>query len=203
MTDHAYPALAAAALAAIAAGLALQASDHPDAASLVWTAVAHRRRGDRLDDVPVDAVMPGDVVVVRSGDIVPADGIVASASAIVDESTLTGESLPATYGRGSVVRSGIANAAAPFDLRATRPAAQSAYAALVRLVEAARGDRAPFARLADRYAALLLPVTLLVAGGAWAIRADAHRAPAVVVVALVQEGIDVAVILNTLRALRG
>jgi heavy metal translocating P-type ATPase len=145
--------------------------------------VAHRRRADRLQDVEVDEVAPGDVLVVRAGEVVPADGLVASDVAVLDEAALTGEPLPVTYARGASVRSGAANAGAPFDLRAVRPAAESAYAALVALVERAQADRAPFTRLADRYAALLLPVTLLVAGAAWAASGDAVRALAVVVVA--------------------
>jgi heavy metal translocating P-type ATPase len=108
---------------------------------------------------------------------------VLSAAAVVDEAALTGESLPATYARGEPLRSGTANAGAPFDVRVLRPAAASAYAALVRLVEQAQADRAPFTRMADRYAALLLPVTLVLAGGAWALSGDAERALAVVVVA--------------------
>ncbi|QEC49827.1 heavy metal translocating P-type ATPase [Baekduia soli] len=146
-------------------------------------AVAHRRTGDRLEEVPVDALQIGDVVVVRTGEIVAVDGILVSHAAVLDESALTGESLPATIAQGGMVRSGTANAGSPFDLRASRPAAASAYAAIVRLVRDAQADRAPFVRLADRYAALLLPVTLLAAGGAWALSGDAHRALAVIVVA--------------------
>jgi heavy metal translocating P-type ATPase len=145
--------------------------------------VAQRRRGDDVDQVPVAAIVPGDVLVVRQGEVVPVDGTVVSNAAVVDEAALTGESLPATYAMGEPLRSGVANAGAPFDLRALRPAAQSAYAALVRLVEQAQADRAPFTRMADRYAALLLPLTLVLAGAAWALSGDPERALAVVVVA--------------------
>ena len=79
--------------------------------------------------------------------------------------------------------SGSANAGGPFDVRADRPAAESAYAALVRLVEQAQTQRAPLVRLADRYAGIFLPVTMLVAGLAWALSGDPERALAVVVVA--------------------
>jgi heavy metal translocating P-type ATPase len=144
---------------------------------------AHRRDGDALEAVPVSAVVPGDVVVVLQGEVVPVDGTVLSAAAVVDEAALTGEPLPVTYARGDAVRSGIANAGTPFDVQALRPAEQSAYAALVRLVEHAQADRAPFTRMADRYAALLLPVTLVLAGGAWALSGDPVRGLAVVVVA--------------------
>src|SRR3954465_9175320 len=81
------------------------------------------------------------------------------------------------------VMSGTANAVPPFDVCADRPAAESAYAALRRLVEQAQSQRAPPARMADRPAGIFLPVTLVVAGLAWAVSADPVRALAVVVVA--------------------
>ena len=101
----------------------------------------------------------------------------------MDTSTLSGEPLPVTIAKGMPVLSGTANAGAPFEVRADRPAAESAYAALVRLVEQAQTQRAPFVRMADRYAGFFLPATLLVAGLAWALSGDPVRALAVVVVA--------------------
>ena len=145
--------------------------------------VALIRRGDELRELPVDEVEVGDRVLVRAGGVVPVDGMVESAEAILDESALTGEPLPITVRRGGPVRSGTANSGAAFELRAIRPAAESAYAALVRLVEHAERERAPFVRLADRYAAIFLPVTAAVAGIAWATSGDAVRALAVFVVA--------------------
>jgi heavy metal translocating P-type ATPase len=146
-------------------------------------AVATRRRGAALEVVGVDDVIAGDVLVVRTGEVVAVDGVVEGDAAIVDEAALTGESLPVRRMAGRPVRSGAVNAGAPFDLRAVRPAAESSYAALVRLVEQAQRDRAPFTRLADRYAALLLPVTLATGAAAWAVSGDPVRALAVVVVA--------------------
>ena len=145
--------------------------------------IAHRRTATGVEEVSVDGVAPGDVVVVRAGEVVPVDGVVTSSRATVDESALTGEPLPVARAAGAPVRSGTANAAEAFELRATRRAAESAYAELVRLVEAAEADHAPFVRMADRYAAFLLPVTLLLAGVAWAGSGDAVRALAVLVVA--------------------
>ena len=144
---------------------------------------AHRRTDAHVEEVPVDAVLPGDVVIVRAGEVIPVDGVVASQRATIDESVLTGEPLPVTRVPGAPVRSGAANAGEAFDLRATRPASESAYAALVRLVRAAQAQRAPFVRMADRYAAFLLPVTVALAGAAWALSGDAVRALAVLVVA--------------------
>ena len=103
--------------------------------------------------------------------------------AVLDVSTLTGESLPVTSGAGTTVSSGSSNAGEAFDLRAVRTAADSAYSGIVRLVREAARERAPFVRLADRYAALLLPVTLVVAAAAWALSGDPVRALAVLVVA--------------------
>jgi heavy metal translocating P-type ATPase len=145
--------------------------------------VALLRAGDALLEVPVDQVEAGDVVLVRTGEVVPVDGTVTSPEAVVDTSTLSGEPLPETIANGAAVRSGSANAGAPFDVRADRPSRDSAYAALVRLVEQAEAQRAPLVRIADRYAGWFLPATLLVAGLAWALSGDPVRALAVVVVA--------------------
>lgn len=145
--------------------------------------VAQLRVGGGLREVPVEQVEVGDVIVVRTGEVVPVDGSVVSAEAVLDTSALSGEPLPETVSRGMSVLSGSANAGAPFDVRADRPATQSAYAALVRLVEQAQSQRAPLVRLADRYAGFFLPATLAVAGLAWAVSSDPVRALAVVVVA--------------------
>ncbi len=144
---------------------------------------AQVRRDGRLEEVPVEAVRTGDVVLVRTGEIVPVDGTVQGGEAVVDTSALTGEPLPVTLTAGMPVLSGSANAGAPFDVRADRPASESAYAALVRLVRQAETERAPFMRMADRYAGIFLPLTLAIAGIAWAASGDPVRALAVVVVA--------------------
>ena len=113
----------------------------------------------------------------------PVDGTVLSEEAVIDTSALTGEPLPVTLAHGMEVLSGTSNAGSPFEVRAERPAADSAYAALVRLVEHAETERAPLVRLADRYAGFFLPATLVIAGLAWALSGDPVRALAVVVVA--------------------
>jgi heavy metal translocating P-type ATPase len=145
--------------------------------------IAHRHRNGGVEQVTVEELRIGDVVVVRAGELVPADGVVEGTGAVVDESALTGEPLPVTLPAGSPVRSGTTNAGNAFDARVTRSAEDSAYAAIVRLVAAAQADRARFTRLADRYAAYFLPFTLVLAGIAWAASADPTRALAVLVVA--------------------
>ncbi len=144
---------------------------------------ARRVRGDTIEVVPVEELAVGDVVIVPAGEVVPVDGVVQSAGAVLDESALTGEALPVSHPHGSPVRSGTANAGDAFELRATRPASESAYAALVRLVRQAETQKAPFVRLADRYAVYFLPITLVTAGAAWALSGDPVRALAVLVVA--------------------
>jgi len=141
------------------------------------------RRDDEVVEVPVEEVLVAEVVLVRAGEVVPVDGMVMSEEAIVDESALTGEPLPVTVHRGGSVRSGTAATGSAFELRALRPAAESAYAGLVRLVERAEEERAPFVRIADRYALFFLPATMVVAAIAWAVSGDAVRALAVFVVA--------------------
>lgn len=145
--------------------------------------IAHRHAGGAVEEVAVEELQPADVVVVRAGEVVPADGTVVRGEAVIDESALTGEPLPVTIAAGADVRSGTANAGDAFDLRVTRPAAESAYAAIVRLVREAESDRSRFTRLADRYAAFFLPFSLAVAGIAWLATGDAKRGLAVMVVA--------------------
>ncbi|MBK5230505.1 MAG: heavy metal translocating P-type ATPase [Thermoleophilia bacterium] len=145
--------------------------------------IAHRYDADRIIEVAVESIDVGERIVVRSGEVVPVDGLLESDSATLDESALTGESLPVDHRRGGQIRSGTSNGGDAFDMRATRTAENSAYSSLVRLVRQAEENRAPFVRMADRYAAFLLPFTLLVGGGAWAVSGDSIRFLAVLVVA--------------------
>ncbi|GIU95860.1 MAG: hypothetical protein KatS3mg012_2317 [Gaiellaceae bacterium] len=146
--------------------------------------IAHRREGERIVEVPVDALEVGDVVVVRAGEVVPVDGVVADEhEAVVDTSALTGEPLPVVVHPGGEVLSGTANAGEAFELVVRRTAPESAYAGVVKLVREAQEQRAPFVRMADRYAVVFLPVTAAIAGLAWALSGDPVRALAVFVVA--------------------
>ena len=145
--------------------------------------IAHRYVDGTIVEIGVDDLLPGDIVSVRAGEVVPADGVVVGREAILDESALTGEALPVTVGPYGRVRSGTANAGNAFDLRVAATAADSAYAAIVRLVQAAEADRADFTRLADRYAAYFLPFSLAVAVIAWVASGDSTRGLAVMVVA--------------------
>jgi heavy metal translocating P-type ATPase len=143
---------------------------------------ARRYRGTSLETVPITEIAPGDLLMVAPGEVVPADGMVTAGPATLDESALTGEALPVGRPVGDTVRSGVLNAGGPFDLRATTNAADGTYAGIIRLVRQAQTSQAPFVRLADRYALWFLPLTLAVAGVAWAVGGPA-RAVAVLVVA--------------------
>lgn len=145
--------------------------------------MAWRYRGDELEQVPVEQIQVGDRLLLRLGEVVPVDGVVIDTTATLDESALTGEPLPMRRHPDETVRSGALNAGAPFEMRASHPVTESTYASIVRMVEAARQSRAPFVRLADRYALLLIPVTLALAGLAWLISGDPLRVLAVLVVA--------------------
>ncbi len=145
---------------------------------------AHRRRAGLVEDVPIDQVGVGDVLLVKAGEVVPVDGVICGEDdAVLDESALTGEARPARFHRGEVVRSGGTNVGGAFELRVTKEAARSTYAGIIRLVRAAEESKAPSARMADRYALVFLGVTLALAALAWWLSGNAERALSVLVVA--------------------
>ena len=144
---------------------------------------AHRKAGDHFEQVPVNAVAVGDELLVRAGEVIPVDGVVHSGSATIDESAITGEPIPVEKTRGNAVLSGSLNAGATFQLTVTAPAGESTYSGIVRMVTAAQTAKAPFVRLADRYALVFLPVTLAIAFLAWWISGDLTRSLAVLVAA--------------------
>ena len=115
----------------------------------------------RLEEISLEAIVPGDRLLIRQGDVVPVDGTVASGVAVLDQSALTGEPIPVQQRAGDEVMSGSTNAGEAFDLLASHHAAQSTYAGIIRLVEEAQRSKAPMSRLADRFAMLFLGVTVL------------------------------------------
>ncbi|NND90492.1 MAG: cadmium-translocating P-type ATPase [Granulosicoccus sp.] len=136
-----------------------------------------------LEEIALDDIDTGDLLLIRQGDIAPVDGLVASDSAMLDQSALTGESMPVRLNSEQEVMSGSTNVGEAFDLRALRPASASTYAGIVRLVEQAQASKAPMSRLADRYSLLFLVVTVAIAVAAWWFTRDPIRAVAVLVVA--------------------
>ena len=152
--------------------------------------LAHRYQGDaraggppEVSDVPAAEVAVGDLLLVKPGELVPADGRVESSSASLDLSSLTGEPVPVTLSTGELVGSGAVNAGGAFDLRAVATAEDSTFAGIVALVSGAMAERAPFVRLADRFAVAFVPFALVLAGTAWLATGSATRAVAVLVVA--------------------
>ena len=135
-----------------------------------------------LTEVPVEALAVGDRLLIRQGEVVPVDGIALS-PAVLDTSALTGESLPVSLAAEAALMSGATNAGEAFEMLASRAAAESTFAGILRLVEQAQAGRAPMARLADRWSLVFLLVTLAIAGVAWAISGDPRRVLAVLVVA--------------------
>ena len=144
---------------------------------------AMRYNGDALEQVPIADIKPGDRLLIRQGDVLPVDGRVASDVAVLDLSALTGESLPQNILKGSEALSGSASAGAAFELVAIRPAAESTYAGIVRLVEAAQSNKAPMVRMADRYAIGFLVLTVTIAAITWFLTQDTIRVLSVLVVA--------------------
>ncbi len=148
--------------------------------------VAHtamRYVGETLEEVPVDDIQPNERVLIRHGEVVPVDGMLTSRRAVLDQSSLTGESKSVDKAEEDEVLSGSTNLGDAFDLVATRPAAESTYANIVRLVSQAQESKAPSVRIADRFAVWFLLLTLLIAGLAWWLSGDRIRALAVLVVA--------------------
>ena len=144
---------------------------------------ATRHRDGGLEEVALDDIAPGDRLLIRQGDVVPVDGIIASETAFVDTSALTGESLPVRLSRDAEALSGSTNAGEAFDLTATHLAAASTYAGIIRLVSEAQKSKAPMARMADRWSLGFLAVTVVLASAAWWFTGDPIRAVAVLVVA--------------------
>jgi Cu+-exporting ATPase len=123
-----------------------------------------RRRRDGMDAmVPLDAIRVGDVVVVRPGERIPTDGTVIAGGAGVDESLLTGESRPVEKAPGARVTGGALALDGVLEVRVTAVGAETALAAIVRLVEGAQASKAPIERLVDRVSAVFVPVVLAIA----------------------------------------
>lgn len=146
--------------------------------------VAHRVLPDAsVVDIPVDDVAVGDRLHVYPGESLPVNATLESAECSVDESSLTGESLPVTRRCGETLLSGAINGATVIEVRADALARDSEFQKIVDLVEAASNSKAPFVRMADRYA---IPFTLFayaLAGVAWALSGDPVRFAEVLVVA--------------------
>jgi heavy metal translocating P-type ATPase len=145
--------------------------------------IGHRLRGGEVEDVPVTEIRVGELLLIRPGDIIPVDGEVTSGTSAVDQSALTGEPLPIRAAPRTPLLSGSVNLDGALEMRASRPAEQSQYQQIVRLVERARREKPPLQRLADRFAVWFTPVTLAMCGVAWLLTGNPASVLAVLVVA--------------------
>lgn len=143
----------------------------------------HLMRGESVEDVDVDLVREGDSVLVRPGEMVPCDGEVVRGSSHLDTSSLTGEPIPERVSPGSQVMSGSVNQEGPLVIRVLAVARESQYARIVALVREAQASKAPLQRIADRYAVLFTPLTLIVCAAAYAASGDWSRVLAVLAIA--------------------
>jgi heavy metal translocating P-type ATPase len=144
---------------------------------------AHRAEGGEYVDIPVDEVRVGDVLLVRPSELLPVDGVLLSARTSLDESSITGESIPVEKTAGDEVPSGAVNGTEAVEIRATQTAAASQYQQIVALVAQAAESKAPVVRLADRYAVPFTVFSLALAAAAWWASGEAVRFAEVLVLA--------------------
>lgn len=119
--------------------------------------------------VDVDAILPGQVLRVRPGESIPVDGVVLEGSSAVDESALTGESIPEEKTAGDTVNAATVNRTGSFTFRATRVGADTSLAKIIQLVEDANATKAPIARLADKVAGVFVPVVFVISAVTFAV----------------------------------
>ena len=125
--------------------------------------IARVRRGYTTTDIPVEEVVAGDVVIVRPGEKIPVDGIVTDGLSAVDESMVTGESIPVEKKTGDTVVGATINKNGSFEFRATKVGADTMLAQIIRLVEDAQGSKAPIQAYADRISAWFVPAVIGIA----------------------------------------
>ena len=119
--------------------------------------------------VNVDAILPGQVLRVRPGESIPVDGVVLDGSSAVDESALTGESIPVEKTAGDTVNAATVNRTGSFTFRATRVGADTSLAKIIQLVEDANATKAPIARMADKVAGVFVPVVFVISAATFAV----------------------------------
>jgi heavy metal translocating P-type ATPase len=134
-------------------------------------------------DVRIESVKVGDRVLVKPGEVIPVDGKILEGTTNLDESSLTGESLPVTKKPGDELMSGAVNVDAAITIEAVHTSEDSQYAQIIKLVTEATTTKSPFVRLADRYSLPFTAVSYAIAFTAWAVSGDVHRFLEVIVVA--------------------
>ncbi|MGR9249323.1 heavy metal translocating P-type ATPase [Rhizobium leguminosarum] len=144
---------------------------------------ALRLAGNGFEEIPIETVAVGDVLLIRKGDVVPADGALVGQVATINQAVLTGEPFPVRIVMGGNISSGATNEGDAIEIRVLSRAEDSTYAGIVRLVEASRRSKAKLMRLADRFSVWFLVATIAVAGVSAFISGDMSRIVAVLVVA--------------------
>jgi len=144
---------------------------------------AHRVLDGRVSDIDAAAIEPGDALLVRPGELIPADGVVVDGTSHVDTSRLTGEPVPVRVVAGTKLSSGSVNQDGAFTMRAERRSQESQYARIVDLVRSAQASKSPLQRTADVWAVWFTPLTLVACLVAWLVSHEWTRVLAVLVVA--------------------
>lgn len=144
---------------------------------------AHLMKGRKTVDVLVSAIKRNDKLIVKPGELIPVDAIILDGQASLDESSLTGESVPVEKKIGDELLSGSVNLDGVLTIKALRVASESQYELIIKLVRSAASTQSPFVRLADRYSIPFTIVAYVIAGTVWAISGDAIRFLEVIVVA--------------------
>src|SRR5690348_6717878 len=140
---------------------------------------AHVIREGKETELPVEAVVPGDLVIVKPGEKIPVDGMVTEGASAVDESMITGEPMPVPRKIGDAVIGATVNTTGSITFRATRVGKDSALGQIVQLVEDAQATKAPIQRLADRVAGVFVPIVIAIAIAAFVIWFDLGPLPQV------------------------
>ena len=145
--------------------------------------IARRKKDNQMEEIDVKSVKVGDILIVRPGDLIPVDGTIVNGSAEIDESAVTGEPLTRNKTVGDRLLSGSVDVNGAFEMCADKVSHESQYAKIVTLVKNAQEEKAPLQRLADRYAILFTPLTLLMGVLGYFLTQDLTTVLAVLVVA--------------------
>lgn len=124
---------------------------------------ARVNRGGKEIEVPVEEVVPGDILFVRAGEKIPVDGVITEGASSVDESMLTGESMPVSKKAGDAVIGATLNKTGSFRFKATKVGKNTALSQIIKLVEEAQGSKAPIQHLADQISGIFVPIVILIA----------------------------------------
>ena len=137
-------------------------------------------RDGREEDIPIEQVLTGDIVVMRPGEKVPVDGEIVEGRSTLDESMVTGESLPVTKAEGDTVIGATINQTGAFRFRATRVGRDTMLSQIIQLVEQAQGSKAPIQRLADLIASRFVPAVMFIAIGTFVVWFNFGPTPALI-----------------------